>query len=80
MLRVVLKYTDCLQDGRNVFNVLAMNNIEILKTKIKSFSIYPRVTIRVKDYKELNDLISQLNQKCIYEVAVEKVKQERKWL
>ena len=80
MLRVVLKYTDCLQDGRNVFSVLAMNNIEILKTKVKSFSIYPRVTIRVKDYKELNDLIFRLNQKCNYEVIVEKVKQERKWL
>lgn len=79
MLKVVLKYTDCLQDGRNVFNVLAMNNIEILKTRVKSFSIYPRVTIRAKDYKELNSLMSHLNQKWTYEVVVEKVKQERKW-
>ena len=35
----VLKYTDCLQDGRNVFRVLANRNIEVLKTKQKAYTI-----------------------------------------
>lgn len=72
-MKAVLKYTDCLQDGRKVFNILAIRNIEILKTRQDS-SCYPQITIRVKDNNELNQLIAELNKKCSYEVRVVKVK------
>ncbi len=71
-LKAILKYTDCLQDGRNVFNTLGIKNIEILRTK-SGLSIYPKITIRIKDYKELNELVSVLNRVCSYEVRVVKV-------
>ena len=72
-MRAVLKYTNCMQDGRNVFRVLADNNVEILKTR-PGLSIYPQITIRIKDYNELNQLVSTLNKNCTYEVRVVKVK------
>lgn len=74
-MKAVLKYTDCLQDGRKVFNTLAINNTEIIKTK-QGCSIYPQITIRVKDMSELNQLVSALNRNCTYEVRVVKVKSE----
>ena len=52
----VLKYTDCLQDGRNVFRVLANRNVEILKTK-QGCSIYPQITIRISNQNELSQLL-----------------------
>lgn len=72
-MKAVLKYTDCLQDGRNVFNTLAIRNVEILRTR-SGLSIYPRITIRVKDNHELNQLVSALNRSCTYEVRVVKIK------
>lgn len=74
MLKVVLQYTDCLQDGRNVFHTLANYGIVILKTRLRSWTIYPRITIVVRDYPELNDLVCALNRNCIYEVCVVKTK------
>lgn len=75
-MKAVIKYTDCLQDGKNVFNTLAIRNVEILKTRQGS-SIYPQITIHIKDNDELNQLISALNRNCIYEVRVVKVKPDR---
>lgn len=74
MLKVVLQYTDCLQDGQNVFNTLANYGVAILKTQSRSWSIYPRIIIVVRDYAELNDLVYALNCNCIYEVRVVKTK------
>ena len=74
MLKVVLQYTNCLQDGRNVFNILANYGVAILKTQSRSWSIFPRITIVVRDYKELNDLVCVLNRNCNYEVRVVKTK------
>lgn len=74
MLKVVLQYTDCLQDGRKVFNTLANYDVAILKTQSHCWSIYPRITIVVRDYKELNDLVCVLNRNCNYEVRVVKTK------
>ena len=76
MLRVVLKYTDCLQDGRNVFRVLAAHKVEILHTW-SFLTMYPRVTIRIKDYDKLNDILYDLNKQSLYEVRVVKVKKEK---
>ena len=64
----VLKYTDCLSDGKNVFRIIANRNIEVLKTKQKSYDIYPQITIRINDQNELSQLLSDLNRNCIYEV------------
>ncbi len=73
----VLKYTDCRNDGKNVFRILASENVEILKTKTKSLSICPEITIRIKDVSELNSLMYALNELCIYEVTVIKTKSEK---
>lgn len=75
-LIAVLKYTDCLSDGKNVFRVLANRNVEVLKTK-QGASIYPNITIRVNDQNELSQLLSDLNRNCIYEVRLVKIKAER---
>lgn len=73
MLRVVLKYTDCLQDGRIVFGVLATHEVEILHTR-SFLTMYPRITICIKDYEKLNNLLYDLNKQTSYEVRVVKVK------
>lgn len=72
-MKAILKYTDCLADGKNVFSILAIENVEILKTKRKAYCIYPEITIRVKDMNELNKLIYTLNTTCTYEVSIVKV-------
>lgn len=77
MLKVVLRYTDCLQDGKNVFSTLGEQDLKILKTKQPFASIYPKVTILVKDSRELNELISKLNRRCHYEVSIIKVKEAK---
>lgn len=71
-----MEYTECMQDGKNVFRVLAAHNVEILKTKQKADSIYPEITIRIKDNNELNQLIRALNNNCTYEVRVVSIKSE----
>ena len=73
MLKVVLKYTDCLQDGRNVFGVLASHNVKILNTRA-FLTMYPKVTICIDDYNKLNNVLYDLNRECSYEVRVVKVK------
>ena len=75
MLRVILQYKCCSDDGKNVFNTLAIRNVEILKTR-QGCNVYPRVTIRIKDNDKLNQLVSALNKNCSYEVRVVKVKPE----
>lgn len=72
-----IKYTDCLSDGKNAFRIIANRNIEVLKTKQKSYDIYPQITIRINDQNELIQLLSDLNRNCIYEARLVKVKNER---
>ena len=76
MLRVVLKYSNWLQDGRKVFRVLAAHKVEILHTW-SFLTMYPRVTIRIKDYDKLNAVLYDLNKQSSYEVRVVKVKKEK---
>ena len=75
----ILKYTDCLRDGNKVFGILSTCNIEILKTR-QGDSIYPEVTIRIKDNNELCSLLYTLNKYCDYEVRVIKTKSENNFL
>ena len=72
MLKVVLKYTDCLQDGKNVARILSENNIAILKRTWRP--MYPRITALFKDYDKLNSVLNQLNKNCHYEVMPVKIK------
>lgn len=71
-MKAILKYTDCLHDGKRVSSVLYENNIQILRIR-PGKSIYPQVTIHVNDYDELNMLIQKLNDACLYGVEVVKV-------
>ena len=76
-MKAILQYTNCMCDYRNVFGVLALNNIEVIKTKQRKFSIYPLVTIRVKDTDTLNKILEQLNEKSVYGVRIVKVKSDK---
>lgn len=60
---------------QNNFSVLSEHNVEILRTKHDA-SIYPKVTIRIKDNGELMELLHDLNYKCFHEVSVVKIKTE----
>jgi hypothetical protein len=71
MIKAVLSYTDCLQDGRKVYTVLTNNKVIIVGTK-RSWSMYPRVVVLVKDYDHLSCLLHELNTSCTYEVRLVK--------
>ncbi len=74
-MKAILKYIDDLGDGNIVFDTIAIRNVKILRTKTGLIK-YPRITIYIKDYKELNQLIAELNRKCKYEVQIVKVVNE----
>ena len=69
MIKATLRYTDCLQDGRKLYGVLTNNKVVIAGTK-RSWSMYPRVVILVKDYEHLSCLLHELNASCTYEVRL----------
>ena len=69
MIKAVLRYTDCLQDGRKVYTVLTNNKVTIVGTK-RSWSMYPRITIKVKNYDQLSSILHELNAACSYEVRL----------
>ena len=71
MIKAVLRYTDCLQDGRKVYSVLTSNKVTIVGTK-RSWSMYPRIVVLVKDYDHLSCLLHELNANCTYEVRLVK--------
>ena len=73
VVKAILQYTD-LGDGKNVFSTLAQYDVSVLKTTTPWFSICPKITIKMNDYSELNELVSALNRNCIYEVRVLKTK------
>lgn len=79
-MKVILQYTDCMSDDKNVFGVLARNNVEVIKTEQKKFSIYPLITIRVKDTDTLNKVLGQLNEKSVYGVRIAKVKSDKSFI
>lgn len=79
-MKVILQYTDCMSDYKNVFGVLARNNVEVIGTKQKQYSIYPLITIRVKDTDTLNKILEQLNEKSVYGVRIVKVKSDKSFV
>ena len=79
-MKVILQYTDCMSDDKNVFGVLARNNVEVIKTKQEQFSIYPLITIRVKDTDTLNKVLEQLNEKSVFGVRIVKVKSDKSFM
>lgn len=79
-MKAILQYTDSMFDNKNVFEVLAQNNVEVIKTKQGKFSIYPLVTIRVKDTDTLNKILEQLNKNSIYGVRIIKVKSGKSFI
>ena len=72
MIKATLRYTDCLQDGRNVFKILAENHISIIKTTTPILSIYPKIIALFPNDNELHDVLYQLNNTCNYEVRLVK--------
>ena len=79
-MKAILQYIDCMCDGKNVFRVLALNNVEVIKMKQRQYSIYQLVTIRVKDTDTLNKILEQLNEKSLYGVMVVKVKSDKSFI
>ena len=79
-MKAILQYTNCMGDTKNVFRVLALNNTEIIKTKQGQFTVYPLVTIRIKDTESLNKIIKQLNEESVYGVKVVKVKSDKSFI
>lgn len=74
-MKAILRYMNYVEDGKIIFSVLSEHNVEILRTKHDA-SIYPKVTIRIKDNGELMELLHDLNYKCFHEVSVVKIKTE----
>ena len=79
-MKVILQYTDCMSDDKNIFGVLARNNVEVIETKQGQFSVYPLVTIRVKDTDTLNKILKHLNEKSVYGVRIVKVKSDKSFV
>ena len=73
-MRAVLQYRSWDQDGNKVFQILAENKIEILKTT--DDSTFPKVTIRIEDNKQLLSLVYDLNKACTREVKVLGIKSD----
>ena len=69
MIKAILRYTDCLRDGKKVYTALTNNKVTIVGTQ-RSWSMYPRVVILVKDYDHLSCLLHGLNASCTYEVRL----------
>lgn len=73
MLKVVLKYTDCLQDGKNVFSVLGRNKIPVIKSKRCFFDgTDVKLWCLFANMNTFSSVLQQLNQECSYEVSVVK--------
>lgn len=79
-MKAILQYTDYMSDDKNVFGVLDRNNVEVVETKQGQFSIYPLITIKVKDTNTLNKILEQLNEKSVYGVRIAKVKSDKSFI
>ena len=71
-MKVILQYINLSDDKRWVYGILATNNICVIKEKC-CIDFRRKVTISIKDYSELNDLVRELNEKTYYGVSIIKV-------
>lgn len=71
-MKVVLQYIDISNDKRWFYGMLAANNICVIKEKC-CIDFRRKVTISIKDYYELNNLVRELNEKTAYGVSVVRV-------
>ena len=75
MIKATLKYTDCLQDGKIVYQTLIENKAVLITTKPPLFgSIYPRVIALFNDACHMYETIHELNIRCHYEVSLVRFK------
>lgn len=71
-MKAVLQYTDVSNDKRWFYWILAANNICVIKEK-RCIDFRRKVTISIKNYSELNDVVRELNKKTNCGVSVVKV-------
>lgn len=71
-MKVILQYINLSDDKRWFYGILATNNICVIKEKC-CIDFCRKVTINIKDYSELNDLVRELNEKTYYGVSIAKV-------
>ena len=75
MIKATLKYTDCFQDGKIVYQTLIENKAVLIATKPPLFgSICPRVIVLFSSLKHMYETLYDLNRTCNYEVALVKFK------
>ena len=76
MIKATLKYTDCLADGKIVYQTLIENKALLIATKSPLFgSIYPRVVVLFHDACHMHETVYELNKRCHYEVSLVRFKQ-----
>lgn len=71
-MKAVLQYINLSDDKRWFYGILAANNICVIKEKY-CIDFRRKVTISIKDYYELNNLVRELNEKTAYVVSVVRV-------
>lgn len=71
-MKAVLQYINLSDDKRWFYGILAANNICVIKEKY-CIGFRRKVTISIKDYYELNNLVRELNEKTAYGVSVVRV-------
>lgn len=70
-MKAIIQYTDCMQDNRNIYMKLAECPCVVLKEKA-GWSIYPKITIVVDTYLDLQQTLYELNNVSIYGVNLVK--------
>ena len=71
-MKATLQYINLSDDKRWFYGILAANNICVIKEKY-CIDFRRKVTISIKDYYELNNLVRELNEKTAYGVSVVRV-------
>ena len=69
-MKAVLGYVNCCGDKNKIFRILANNGIKVIKTQDFIESLEHRVTIETENYSELNEIVEELNENCVYGVSV----------
>ena len=74
-MKAILQYHSGLGDDTSIVNeILAKNNILVLKSKYIQYETETLVTIYIEDYHALNQLVALLNKESEYGVKIFKIK------